>query len=74
MGHIKKRYKAAVLGLIVWSVGLLAGCSGSTGMTVKEVDQRHYRSLYSNWLMFQDDIDTFLLLDKPTRLTPLYTR
>ncbi|HOQ05227.1 MAG TPA: hypothetical protein PKY88_08455 [Anaerohalosphaeraceae bacterium] len=74
MGRIKQYYKAAVFGLILVGIGLLAGCTGAPGVTVKEVDQRHYRAIHSNWLMFQDDIDSILLLDSPSRLTPLYTR
>lgn len=74
MERIKRLYKLAVFGLVLFGIGLLAGCSGAPGVTVKEVDQRHYRAIHSNWLMFQDDIDSILLLDSPSRLTPLYTR
>ncbi len=74
MKRIKLQYKWAAFGWVMVCVGLLAGCSGGPGITAKEIHQRHYRTVHSNWLMFQDDIDSFLLLDRPSRLTPLYTR
>jgi len=43
-------------------------------MTVNEVDQQHHHAIHSTWLMFQEDIDAILMLDQPSRLTPMYTR
>ena len=55
-------------------ISLMAGCMGSPGMTAKDIDRRHYHALYSDWLMFQDDIDSILMIDRPSRLTPMYSR
>lgn len=74
MRRIKRLYQTIVLGLLVCVAGLLTGCAGTPGLTAKEVDQQHYRAIHSEWLMFQEDLDAILLLDQPSRLTPMYVR
>ena len=66
--------KLWIVCLVVFCISLLSGCKGAPGMTVKDVDRRHYHSIYSNWLMFQDDLDSIFLIDRPSRLTPMYSR
>lgn len=66
--------KAIILCLAAFLIALLAGCSNTPGLTRKDVDRRHYHSLYTNWLMFQDDVDSILMIDRPTRLSPMYSR
>ena len=63
-----------VLCLLVMMISLLTGCSGAPGMTSKAVDRRHIQSLYTDWLLFQEDVDALLMIDRPSRLTPIYTR
>jgi len=53
---------------------LMTGCAGSPGMTASEIDRRHHRYIHSNWLMFQDDLDSILMSDRPSRLTPIRSR
>ena len=74
MRRIKRLLHTVGFSLFVCMVGVLTGCAGSPGRTVKEGDQQHYHAIHSNWLMFQEDIDAILMLDQPSRLTPMYTR
>jgi len=74
MRRIKRLLQTVVFSLFVCMVGFLTGCAGSPGMTVNEVDQQHHHAIHSTWLMFQEDIDAILMLDQPSRLTPMYTR
>ena len=60
--------------LVIILVSLLAGCMGSPGMTSKDIDRRHYQAIHSDWLMFQDDVDSLLLIDRTSRLSPVYSR
>jgi hypothetical protein len=46
----------------------LVGCAGSPGMTAREVHREHVNTVSTNWLMLQEDIDEFLLIDRPSRL------
>ena len=52
----------------------LIGCAGSPGMTAQEVHRGHVNYLNSNWLMLQKDIDEFLMIDQPSRLTDMVSR
>jgi hypothetical protein len=74
MKHSKQIKWALVLCFTIFTVALLAGCAGSPGMTKKDVNRRQYNAIHTDWLMFQDDIDTILLLDRPSRLSPTYSR
>ncbi len=60
--------------LLVLLIGLMSGCAGAPGLTEKDIDRRHYHSVYTDWLMFQDDMDKILMIDRPSRMTPLYNR
>lgn len=51
----------------------VSGCS-SRGMTAAEVNRRHDRTVRNNLWQIQEDIDTVLLLDKPTRLSEQIVR
>ncbi len=59
---------AFVLFALVWS---LCGCN-HPGETVAETDRRHLRTLGLNQENMLHDIDTFLLLDEPSRLSDEY--
>jgi hypothetical protein len=43
-------------------------------MTAQEVHRGHVNYLNSNWLMLQKDIDEFLMIDQPSRLTNMISR
>lgn len=65
------------LWIVVALTGLLlafSGCAGSPGMTSREVHRQHINSVSSNWLMLQKDIDEFLMVDKPSRLSDTISR
>jgi len=48
---------------------LLSGCWDHPGETAAEVNRRHQRTVRLNNQMLRDDIDSALLLDKPSTLT-----
>jgi hypothetical protein len=57
---------AFVLGVMVlWS----CGCASYPGETVAEANRRHKRVLRANTQMMMADIDTVLMLDRPSHLT-----
>jgi hypothetical protein len=63
--------------VVLVAIGLLftlAGCAGSPGMTSQEVHREHVNSVSTNWLMLQKDIDEFLMIDKPSRLSDSISR
>jgi hypothetical protein len=63
--------------IILAATGLLlalSGCAGSPGMTSREVHRQHINSISANWLMLQKDIDEFLMIDKPSRLSDTISR
>lgn len=55
-----------ILGVMVlWS----CGCASYPGETVAEANRRHKRVLRTNTQMMMADIDTVLMLDRPSHLT-----
>jgi hypothetical protein len=65
------------LWLILASTGLLlalCGCAGSPGKTSRELHRQHINSVSTNWLMLQKDIDEFLMIDRPSRLSDSISR
>jgi hypothetical protein len=60
----------AAIGLLL----ILSGCAGSPGMTSREVHRQHINTVSTNWLMLQKDIDEFLMLDRPSRLSDSISR
>jgi hypothetical protein len=62
-------------GLVVVGVLLtVVGCAGSPGMTSQEVHRQHMNYVNTNWLMLQQDIDQFLMIDRPSRLSDMVSR
>jgi hypothetical protein len=61
------------LAAVIFVCALLAGGCGSwarqPGETIAEGNRRHSRALSINQQEMMQDIDTFLLLDKPSKLT-----
>lgn len=47
---------------------LLSGC-GAPGRSAQEVHRTHMRYLRTEMLMMQDDIDSFMMIDRPSRLS-----
>ena len=65
------------LWVILAATGLLlslSGCAGSPGKTAREVHRNHMNTVGTNWLMLQKDIDEFLMIDKPSRLSDSISR
>lgn len=52
---------------------ILSGCAG-TGRTSAEVHRAHQRVIITEHKQFQDDIDDFWMIDRPSRLSDKYTR
>lgn len=69
-----------IIGHSLWMVAvvciaalMLGGCS-APGRTAQDVHLQHGKTIKTNWLMIQDDIDSALLLDQPTRMSQMITR
>ena len=60
----------AVTGLLL----ALSGCAGSPGKTTRDVHRDHVNYVDTNWLMLQQDIDQFLMIDRPSRLSDKISR
>lgn len=60
----------AALGLTL----ILTGCMGSPGKTAREIHRDHINYVNTNWLMLQKDIDEFLMIDRPSRLSDSLSR
>ncbi|MBL7215502.1 MAG: hypothetical protein ISS71_07465 [Phycisphaerae bacterium] len=52
---------------------LATGCA-SPGMTKKDVHRRHINTFQNDIWQMRDDIDAFLLIDRPSRLSPMMVR
>ena len=61
------------LSITIMAMSCLTGCQGA-GETRAEVNRRHHRVVNTNLQRLQDDVDSVLLLDKPTRLSEKYIR
>ena len=58
--------------VVLLLAAVLSGCAlstGSAGETHAEVQRRHKRIYESSHLQLQDDIDAWLLMDRPSRLS-----
>jgi hypothetical protein len=60
----------AVTGLML----SLSGCAGSPGKTSREIHRDHINYVSTDWLMLQQDIDEFLMIDRPSRLSDKISR
>ena len=68
---MRKHKIQRVMGFLLVAVGIaLAGCS-APGLTSAEVNRRHHRTIQNNLWQMQDDIDSILLLDRPSRLSEM---
>jgi hypothetical protein len=60
--------------IVIMCMGLfVTGCK-APGLTKEQVHMRHADSVHQNMLQFQDDIDSFFLIDRPSRLSPMLVR
>ena len=60
--------------IIFTAVLCLSGCFSSPGETSQEINLKHKRVLKTNIMQLQDDIDAYLLLDRPSKLSDKYVR
>ena len=64
-----KNIGSALCLCVLWVVVFcLSGCS-SPGETPSEIHQKHVRTIKTNTLQIQDDIDRVFLIDKPSKLS-----
>ena len=64
-------YSGLILRLCVLCAVILfvAGCMQGEGESRGEIDQKHMRKINTGTRQMQDDIDSMLLMDKPSRLS-----
>ena len=69
-----------LVAVVLLSLGL-TGCSSgkvvglkAPGLTKEQVNQRHYDAIQVNWWQLQDDIDSFFLIDRPSRMNRMVVR
>ena len=62
--------------LLAFGLGLtiFGGCAGTPGETAQEVNRRHIRVLDTAHKELQDDIDAWMMLDQPSRLSDRIVR
>ncbi|HEG42628.1 hypothetical protein LCGC14_2631980 [marine sediment metagenome] len=67
-------FKCAVCLCLISAILIcVSGCAGA-GETASEVRDRHKTVVKSGLRMVQDDVDAFLLIDRPTKLSDKLTR
>ncbi len=64
--YFREMFRFCVLCVILLC---LSGCFKSTGETTDQVHQKHMRMINTNRRQMQEDIDSVLLLDRPSRLS-----
>ncbi len=52
----------------------LGGCLSSPEETSSEIHRKHMNAIKTNVLQLQDDVDSVLHLDQPTKLSDKYIR
>ena len=69
-----RNFRVIVCVCVLCSMGVcLLGCS-TPGETSAEVHRRQRNALRTNRLQMQDDVDTMLMIEKPSKLSDRYTR
>jgi hypothetical protein len=66
--------RVCYLCVLCLAFSFLGGCLSSPGETSAEIHRKHMNTIKTNVLQLQDDVDTVLHLDQPTRLSDKYTR
>ena len=56
------------------TAAFLSGCLSSPGETSSEIHRKHMNVINTNVLQLQDDVDTVLHLDEPTKLSDKLVR
>jgi hypothetical protein len=74
--HISRHVRLVLcLFLLSMVVSCFVGCGGGApGLTANEVHRRHVDTLKTSRLQWQDDVDAFFLIDRPSRLSDKITR
>lgn len=70
---MKKQFYMICVILLTSAAGLLTGCA-ATGATQEEVHRRHVDTWSTQKLQLQDDIDAWLMIDRPPRTSRAYIR
>jgi len=60
--------------ILLVAVSLLATGCASPGLTKNEVHRRHINTFQNDVWQLQDDIDSVLMIDRPSRLSNMMVR
>ena len=71
---MKQKYVFSVLLVLLVAVMVLSSGCAAPGLTAKEVHRRHVETFRNDLWQFQDDIDSVLMIDRPSRLSPWMVR
>ncbi len=66
--------RVCYLCVLCLTLAFLGGCLSSPGETSAEVHRKHMNAIKTNTLQLQDDVDTVLHLDQPTKLSDKHVR
>jgi hypothetical protein len=66
---------ALMVGLVTLVGVVLGGCNlGTPEETAQEVNRRHRHIIWNDTKQIQSDVDAFLMLDRPSKLTDRIVR
>ncbi len=71
---MKKQGFTMIMFVLLVAVTILATGCAAPGLTKDEVHRRHVDTWDTRKLQLQDDIDAWLMIDRPSRLSRMYVR
>ena len=71
---MKKQLFSMICLLVLVAVSILATGCAAPGLTKNEVHRRHVDSVSVQQLQFQDAVDAWLMIDRPSRSSRMYVR
>lgn len=71
---MKKQSFTMMMIVLLAAVTILATGCAAPGLTKDEVHRRHVDTWDTRKLQLQDDIDAWLMIDRPSRLSRMYVR
>lgn len=71
---MKKQLFSMFFLLLLVAISVLATGCAAPGLTKSEVHQRHVDTVSVQQLQFQDAVDAWLMIDRPSRASRMYVR